>query len=261
MRNFLLRMVQSTALPIYAALARAQLIRVPLVRKIFLVSYKLHKLKLEMGPIDSLKTLVRPDDLVLDVGANIGVFTVRFARWVGPNGRVLAVEPEELNFATLQAEIERAGVSDRSTLIRAVCAEQVGERLLVRNDMHPGDHRLALAGDGTPVRAVSIDALVGEQQGKRVGLIKIDVQGAEMIVLQGALETLRKHGPPLFVEIHEAGLAHFGASPTALVQFLTSLGYTINRLEARGRAVPESEAELAADVKAKGYVDRLFLKV
>lgn len=255
----MLKPLQDAALGGYALLVRSGLTRVPLVRKSFLSLYKFYKYNFEAGPIDSLNKFVRPGDLVIDVGANIGVFTLCFARWVGPQGEVIAIEPEDLNFSTMQSEVARSGFNDRVTAVNAVCVEEPGERRLARNDVHPGDHKLALEGDGAPVQAVSIDQLLETRPNKRVSLIKIDVQGAEVMVLQGALATLQKHSPALFVEIHEEGLAHFGTSSAELIQLLKGFGYTLNRLETQGRVTRQSEEELAADVKLKGYVDTLFL--
>src|SRR5262245_1976654 len=71
-------------------------------RRIFEASYLIYKDRLEAGPIGVLRSCVRPGTLVIDVGANIGYFTRRFAGWVSEGGRVLAVEPEAVNFARLE---------------------------------------------------------------------------------------------------------------------------------------------------------------
>ena len=96
---------------------------------------------------------VIPGTVVVDVGANIGFFTDRFARWVGPDGRVLAIKPEAVNFARLQRRILSGGISDRVELVRAAACDRTETVLLNINPDHPGDHRLS--NRGVPVRGLT----------------------------------------------------------------------------------------------------------
>ena len=128
---------------------------------------------------------------MIDVGANVGFFSLRFARWVGDRGKVIAIEPEQRNYASLVGAVERQGFSSRVEALRAVAAATRGEVLLEINPLHPADHKISRDGTGLPVRAVTLDELVQGQSGRRPALLKIDVQGAEMMVLQGAGGILR----------------------------------------------------------------------
>jgi hypothetical protein len=67
-------------------------------RRAFLTAYSGYKTWIEAGPIDRLKDFVLPRSAVVDVGANIGFFTLKFARWVGEQGCVIAIEPDLVNF-------------------------------------------------------------------------------------------------------------------------------------------------------------------
>ena len=80
------------------------------------------------------------------------------------------------------------------------------------NPLHPADHKLSRDGSGLPVSAVTLDDLVPDKRNLRPALVKIDVQGAEMLVLMGATGVLTTAAPALFIELHEEGLNKFGTS-------------------------------------------------
>jgi FkbM family methyltransferase len=196
-----------------------------------------------------------PDGAVaIDVGANVGFFTIRFARWVGAAGRVIAIEPERRNFAELSRRLAAAGLAARVSLHRAVADADTGTAHLVINPDHPGDHRIGTGGE--PVAAITLDALA--PAGARVSLIKIDVQGAEPRVLAGARTLLSRDRPALFVELDPAGLARFGSSIDALLRALAAEGYSPCVLGRRG-ARPCPRADLDATLARRGYTDLLFL--
>ena len=84
--------------------------RVGPFNRLFLAVYGIYKRYFEAGPIDRLQEFVPPGSLVIDVGANVGFFSLRFARWVGAEGKVIAIEPEERNCNNLVEAVARARV-------------------------------------------------------------------------------------------------------------------------------------------------------
>jgi hypothetical protein len=94
----------------------------------------------------------------------------------------------------------------------------------------------------------------------KIGLIKIDVQGAEMLVLQGVSGTLKAVGPAFFVELHEVGLRRFGTSVGAILTFLSHYGYEPYWLMRKGPHKKTSPEEIHRRVARIGYVDVLFLR-
>ena len=148
---------------------------------------------------------------MIDVGANIGFFTVRFAAWVGSGGCVIAIEPEAENLGALRQRIEKHGIENRVRIVPAVVINTRGTAHLKVNPDHPGDH--SVAETGVEVAAVTIDDLVRDENVRTLSLIKIDVQGAEMLVLEGARETLTKMRPTLLIEVGDAQLRNFGPRP------------------------------------------------
>ena len=252
--------VRDSAVKLFGLTAKLGLQRLPFFNRAFLALYRLYKRYFEAGPIDRLREFVPEGSLVIDVGANVGFFSLRFARWVGDRGKVIAIEPEQRNYASLMAAVERQGFSRRVEALQAVAAATRGEILLEINPLHPADHKISRDGTGLPVRAVTLDELVQGKSGPRPALLKIDVQGAEMMVLEGAGGILRQAAPALFVELHEAGLNRFGSSIAELLGYLSEYGYEPYWLARNGPHRKTNAPEIHATASRSGYVDVLLLK-
>lgn len=250
--------LQSLLLKLYAACRRGGLLDDGPGRRAFLAAYTAYKLHLEGRTLHALRPHVRPGSTAIDVGANIGVFALRFARWAGPAGRVVAIEPEARNADELERRAARAGTRAAAvTVVRGVAAERSGTLHLAVNDLHPGDHRLAAA--GVPVAAHALDDLAAAHGLADIALVKIDVQGAEVRVLQGAAALLRRWHPALFVEVDDAALAGQGASVAALEALLRAAGYRAFR-RAGGAWAPVESLERDGPARVRqGYADYLFL--
>jgi FkbM family methyltransferase len=246
-------LLQNALLGLYRRFQASGLMRSRLGRRLFESAYLSYKILLEAGPVAPLRRFVEPGTWTIDVGANIGMFTLRFSRWVDGAGRVIAIEPEAQNFRSLQRRIAASRTGSRVTAIRAVAAEAPGIRHLVVNPDHPGDHKLGIG--GVPIVAVTIDALLAEHDNPKVSLMKIDVQGAEMHVLRGASHMLERCHPALFIEVDDPGLRNQGSSAKELVDFLALRGYRAHRLRHFRRIEPVELSDLGRD----GYEDILFV--
>ncbi len=166
-----------------------------------------------------LAKIVRPGMTVLDVGANIGVYTRFLAELTGLTGRVIAFEPEPRNFALL----ERA-VADlpQVTAVHAAVAERSGTlRLYVADDLNV-DHHTYDDGEGrrgVNVPSAAIDDYV--KPGERVDVIKMDIQGAELAALRGAERVLTENYEiRVVLEFWPYGLERAGTSAEQLLQHL-----------------------------------------
>ncbi|MEX0923202.1 MAG: FkbM family methyltransferase [Rhodovibrionaceae bacterium] len=149
--------------------------------------------------LQALGKLIPAGGTVIDVGANIGVHSVFFAKTVGPQGRVLAFEPQRHAFQLLAANAALNGLSNLR-IERAAVGPCGGE--IHVPDLDPaatsnfGGVSVNAKGDGEPVAMIALDSLdLG-----RCDLIKIDVEGLEIEVLQGARDTVVLHAPLLYVE-------------------------------------------------------------
>jgi FkbM family methyltransferase len=154
-----------------------------------------------------LRKIVKLRGIVLDVGANIGTHTVPFSTWVGPAGRVYAIEPQRRVFQMLCGNLALNGLGNVISLNKAVASKP---GVLSIPDMpyeEAYNFGAVKTGSGkAQVEAVKIDSLHLEA----CNLIKIDVEGAEVEVLLGARETIKKYRPALFVESNDGSANSLG---------------------------------------------------
>jgi len=252
-------LIRNSVVRLFGLVAKLGVQRLPMFDRVFLVLYAEYKRHFEAGPIERLQEFVPDGSVVIDVGANVGFFTLRFAQWVG-GGEVISIEPEDRNYQNLISALKRKGLFGRVRALKAVAAATAGRMFLEINHLHPADHKLSRDDTGTVVDAVRLDDLVQNKRALRPSLVKIDVQGAEMLVLQGAPDILRLSGPALFVELQEEGLQKFGSSVSAILDHLSRSGYEPYWLMRAGPHRKTSPAEIHAKVARNGYVDVLFLK-
>lgn len=217
-------------------------------------AYDVYKRTMEMPGIRHLQRFVPAGSTVVDVGANIGFFTLRFAEWVGQSGTVIAIEPAPENVAGLARRLGKRGLLPRVKLIEAVAAETDGRACLALNPLHPGDHRIS--DQGLEVQAVTVDGVL-KSAVHPISLIKIDVQGAEMRVLAGARTAIDRFRPVLLVEVDARALGTYGAAVGTLVGFMNAYQYAPHRLTRRG-LVAMAENELLAR-STREYSDVLFV--
>lgn len=181
----------------------------------------------------ALRAVVRPGTTVLDVGANVGAYTLLFATWVGDRGRVFAFEPAPDACDGLRTHVTLNGFDDRVTVVEAAVAATAGDAPFA---IHPsgGASSLALSSvDGAThvrVRTETIDD-VCRQHALLPAVIKIDVEGAELEVLEGARNTLALPGLHVFVEFHPASWRNSGIAREDVEKELHAQGFTVEPLD------------------------------
>lgn len=152
----------------------------------------------------ALKESVAPGSTVLDVGANVGAYTLLFATWIGTSGRVVAFEPAAASRAGLLRHLALNGLAQRVE-VRPEAVSDVTGTLMFRDAGTQGDNRIVpRATDGaTPTPSLTIDDIC-ERARLAPDVIKIDVEGAELAALRGARRTIAARGRSmaLFVELH-----------------------------------------------------------
>jgi FkbM family methyltransferase len=172
------------------------------------------------GENAAFRQLVAPGQVVLDVGANIGAHTISLAKIVGPAGAVLAFEPQRVIYQMLCGNIALNALSNVFAYHLAV-GSAAGTVLVPLPDYAvPGNYGgIALGGftSGEQVTVVALDSL----ELPRCDFIKIDVEGMEREVLAGAVRTIARFQPKLYVENDKAAL-----SP-ALIEYLLGLDYRL----------------------------------
>jgi FkbM family methyltransferase len=203
-----------------------------------------------------LDKLVQPGMVVLDVGANIGEISLVCAKRVGSAGSVISFEPMDDIADELQKNIDRnqfrqvtvvrAGLSDKAATqvpIYASCGQRPqGEENCGLGSLYGEKAQAA------PVQFIDVttlDAYLARSPLAKLDVIKVDIEGAELPFLRGAEQALRTHRPQLIVEVQERSAAVAGYTASAILDYLSGLGYTFERIERNGRLSPLTAAELA----------------
>jgi len=188
-----------------------------------------------------LQQFVRPGTVFIDAGANIGLYTLKAARLAGPEGIVVAVEPGTVAADRLAANValNRFG---KVHLVRKALSDRNGTAVLHHVSAGGDLQAFSLLGDsatreGEEVATVTLDALVEELKLPRIDVIKMDVEGAEPMVVEGARRSLERWHPTILFEVNSAILHRRGERTDACWDRLEALGYRFWRLQ-QGRLVP-----------------------
>jgi len=162
------------------------------------------------------------DGTIIDIGANIGLTALPGARRV-PFGKVIAVEPSPLAFSALQRMVDTNGLTNCEPVNMCMGA-QPGTVAFVENaDFLAGSYVGADAREASTVTAemTTLDQFVSERGIASVDLVKIDVEGFELDVLQGAVRTIERLNPTFVMEFNSyAIVANLNRSPRALLDFI-----------------------------------------
>jgi FkbM family methyltransferase len=161
----------------------------------------------EQAELEYAARVVRPDTTAVDVGANVGIHTAVLANAVGPGGRVLAFEPEPGNAERLRENITRNGFSNVE--IHTVALTNRSGETVLRLGSDPMNHSTVAAGTDSDhrgrrvVEMRALDDVWRERGSPTISFVKVDTEGSEFEVLEGAAELLAAERPTLLVEVRD----------------------------------------------------------
>jgi FkbM family methyltransferase len=178
--------------------------------------------------VQIIKKVVDPKRDVIDIGANIGLFTTLFSKIISNNNKVLSIEPTPNALKYLYNNIKRNNLGDKVIVYEGVASNRkdnfkiktiagLEEYSSIGNLVHPAIKDLSAK--EIMVKGDTIDNLV-ESSRLNPGLIKIDVEGAEYLVLMGAAKTLDLHKPIIISELSDNLLSSFGTNSLEVFNFL-----------------------------------------
>jgi FkbM family methyltransferase len=163
---------------------------------------------------------------VLDIGANIGFYSILFSRLAGETGHVIAFEPDALNFRHLSANTKKYA---NVTVCQLACGEKTEKLQLYLSDKFNVDHQTFDGGEGrkcVEIQSVSIDDYLNNSE--KVDFIKIDVQGYDFYAIKGAVETINNSSSIVILgELWPYALDKAGVRPNEYLKLLESLGLSV----------------------------------
>ena len=216
----------------------------------------------ERDTLSALESIVPRGSLVVDVGANIGAHTLHLARMVAPSGRVLAVEPTDFAFKKLRRNVAAnpgfSGCVDAVQAFLAARPEETAQSAVPSSwpvdGRNPDNEKMGsrmMSANGA--LTTTLDALTSERAPQRkVAVVKMDVDGHELEVLQGAECLLREHRPVIVME-----LAPYVFEPVTkfdrMVELLRDAGYGFHSLN--GASLPGDPSGLRTHIPENGSIN------
>jgi len=193
----------------------------------------------ECGEVDFMLSCLQPGDAMLDIGANVGVFSVQAAAAVGSEGTVHSFEPSPVINRMLQRTIYENGLMDRCVLHPYGLGDRDTEGRYHRaaHSTNPGASFISQDGPeaGAAGEAIQVRRLDSLNFSKRVAFIKMDVEGFEHHIVRGAINLLRDHRPTVMSEFFPRSLRVIGQSSGAeYIAEWERLGYRVQLLEPDG---------------------------
>lgn len=209
--------------------------------------------KYESFETELVEQIVQTGMTVVDIGANVGYYTILFASRVGETGTVIAIEPDPTNMQLLRRNL-RWNHLGNVTCQQAAAMAYEGTTKLYLSNINNGDHRVYNAKDddcfnqgmvrvGIEVRTIVVDGYL-KKEGKSANIVKMDIQGAEMLALSGMRHTLEDPNVILLCEFWPYALRKAGTDPTRFLETLSGLGLRLFEIFEENRTV--KPADLAA---------------
>lgn len=202
-----------------------------------------------------LMSEVKKGDVVADVGAYVGVYTVCVANRIGSTGRMIAFEPDPKNAAILTDHVRLNGLEDRVKIVAAAVGSHNG---FVEFSSNQSESHVSLAESDHStsnlqrVPAVTLDHIFAND---KLDVLKIDVEGFEEMVLRGAENLLTDPSRcprTIFIEVHPYAWPELGVSSDSLLSFLNETGYHVKTLSGDVAQRIESYGEVIARKQAAG---------
>lgn len=196
----------------------------------------------------------KPGNVFIDIGANIGEYTLAASRIVGRDGRVYAFEPDPRNYKILKRNIAANGQGN-ITSIQSALGDKNGQ-IDFHLDVDPSESSLYRLNSRAHAHVRSIrvpvstlDKFVSDNGLVSIDIVKIDAEGSEPVILSGMREAILKHRPSvMFVEFYPRFLQDAGTNPTSFLNDLATFGFEIFGIdEERRETIPDF-----SDVWARG---------
>ena len=187
----------------------------------------------EKEEIDFLYSYLKPGNTFIDIGGNIGIFSLNASGIVGQHGKVIAFEAFAPNFEKIKKNIQRNGISN-TTLEHCAISDRKG-KLEIYYDENADNVGMASSylENSTlkvEVDSISLDEYLNIHPLKTVDLIKIDIEGGEFLALQGMKNVLKNHQPAIIIEMNHMTMEKSGTSEKEVLQFFSAQEYQLTKV-------------------------------
>lgn len=194
-----------------------------------------------------VKKEVKKGDVVLDIGANIGYYTLIAAKLVGENGKVFAFEPDPTNFAILKKNVELNGYKN-VVLVQKAVSNKTGKLKLYLSEDNLADHQIYDSHEdrqSIEIEATRLDDYFKNYNGK-IDVIKMDIEGAEGGAIQGMYSLLQKNkNVKIITEFWPMGLKEFGVGPDEYLKSLIKHNFKLYHINEKEKKIePIQSAKL-----------------
>ena len=215
----------------------------------------------EKEEISLFSRTIQPGMTVVDVGANLGAYSIVAMDRLHGQGQLLAIEPARENFALLEMNLKHNQALLQKTKVHAVrgaLSNKTGLAVLHKNPANKGDNRLypdALLAETEKVKIMTLDNLCRQKRIRSIDVLKIDVQGLEGEVLLGSKKILQaSRRCHLFFEFWAEGLIKAKSEPPGILELLESLGFNLYTFS-RGRLCPIDVPSLVRQTLGRKYMN------
>jgi len=195
----------------------------------------------EPAETELIRKTVKEGDIVLDIGANIGVYTVMIAEIVGEKGKVYAFEPDPTNFAILKKNVEINGYKNVILIDKAVSSKK-GKLKLFLCEENTGDHKIYDSKENrkfVEIESIRLDDYFSDYKGK-IDFIKMDVEGSEPGVINGASKILTKNTHlKIVTEFYPMLIEEYGYSYEQYLKDIFKLGFSVYDIEGDKNRIQE----------------------
>lgn len=179
-----------------------------------------------------VKEIIKKGDIVLDLGANIGYYTLIFAKLVGNDGQVIAFEPSPDNFALLKKNIEINGYKNVILEQKAISNKTERTRLYLSEPPRHTIHNSTIYNLHKDHKSIKIESIrldnYFKTYNKKVNFVKMDIEGAEYVAIQGMSNLLKENkNVKIVTEFNPFVLKEFGVEPVEYLKLLLAHGFKL----------------------------------
>ncbi len=229
------------------------------VHRVYYQLYRSYKSLDDRYKLALMNRLIRPGDIVFDLGSHIGFYGVKLANLTGENGQVHTFEPDETNFKFLVKNTRKhPNINNNKCAIGA----ESGEIVLYQSPYLNVDHRTYDTGENRTPVTVKLIALddYWKADASPIAFVKMDVEGFEYDALKGMRQILDSPTKPiLLTELWPWGLRIAGSSPELVIGFLQDRGYSIFLINDGDRTIHDISSVKQWEYKESIYHDLLCI--